>query len=806
MIGGRRLSARLVALIVVNVILLCLYVWSRDGRTTVVRLEARGNQVTAYLDGRLAMQGEFSNIPAGAVMLATFDSSDVPSLPQHAGVKDITVRDLETGEIIFRDDFDDAGGAWSHPPPAERVSGGLLRTDGPSLTLVSQPLAQQDVSVTVRFANATSGVVGLGVQPGGAGGVQYRFDAFRDFRQILTAPASNERIAGPSVELAHSGYIKSMLAMALRPYPLVVGALALLTGIALAANFITHRISARARMPASVRSRTKGVLENGSWAATAGLAIITFATALVFIHNFQQAIPTWPDSTAYIFQAKIFASGHIAAPAPPVGESFDFFYPPLVVADGDRWAAIFPPGNAIVLAFGEVVGTPWIIPPLIGAAAVVVLMCVGSKMYGRGTGVLSAMVLAASPFYLMQSSNFMSHITAALFTMLSLLAIQYSSEKGRRYGALAGLAFGALFLTRPFTAALLGLPFFAALLLVAGASNVRSRPTAERAAAFAAALGAMLAIYLLFNFATTGSPFTSSYQESNAARLGFGGDHSVAQGLLNQQTHLAYLLLVFNAFPAFVGLSFVLVPLVTATNHRWDWFNAACALLVVSGAVLFIEDGTMQGPRLWFEAVPFLALLTARGAIIAGTASADLAMKMLGKLKSANAESGASSHPTRMATTTISVAVLIALLAYYGVYGWTFQQRTPWSVIHVPANSSELRGFNDIDDRMVRMLDEAQLENALVLVETCPHWQCYGSAFWLNTPTLDGDVVLARDLPEHNDALFAAFPDRRVFVASFDDRYIVPYGLDLTAGAPPGPPDQSKAPLARTLIATPSSD
>jgi hypothetical protein len=52
----------------------------------------------------------------------------------------------------------------------------------------------------------------------------------------------------------------------------------------------------------------------------------------------------------------------------------------------------------------------------------------------------------------------------------------------------------------------------------------------------------------------------------------------------------------------------------------------------------------------------------------------------------------------------------------------------------------------------------------------------------MNDPSLDGDVVYARNLPQYNSALFNAYADRRVYVADYEQRYIAPYGADVPDG------------------------
>jgi hypothetical protein len=147
------------------------------------------------------------------------------------------------------------------------------------------------------------------------------------------------------------------------------------------------------------------------------------------------------------------------------------------------------------------------------------------------------------------------------------------------------------------------------------------------------------------------------------------------------------------------------------------------------------------------------------------------------------------------------VAIVLALVGS-SLYSWLFGQRPGWSVLYVPAEPSELRDFNNTDDRIATMVEQGRLHDALVLVETCPHWYCYGSVFWRNNVSVDGTIVYAKDLPEQNAALFAAYPDRRVFVADYEQRTLLPYGA-IAGSVPPIPRDPERAPFARDIVVTP---
>ena len=102
-------------------------------------------------------------------------------------------------------------------------------------------------------------------------------------------------------------------------------------------------------------------------------------------------------------------------------------------------------------------------------------------------------------------------------------------------------------------------------------------------------------------------------------------------------------------------------------------------------------------------------------------------------------------------------------------------------------NISQLEGFNFADRRLLDAADELQLEYALVLVDRCPGWWCYGSVFWTNTPDLDGDIVWARRLNAETDLfVLDAFEGRSLYIANYNAGTIEPATrADIDPDAPP---------------------
>ncbi|MEK7326100.1 MAG: glycosyltransferase family 39 protein, partial [Chloroflexota bacterium] len=325
-------------------------------------------------------------------------------------------------------------------------------------------------------------------------------------------------------------------------------------------------------------------------------------------------MPHIPDEVSYIFQAKVLSSGRLAAPPPPVPESFDFFFPSLIVTSHGKFASIYPFGHPLVLALGVRVGAVWLIPPLLGAACVTLMFAIGRRVYNARTALLAALMMAASPFFLMNASSFMSHNTAVFYILASLLFLACARKRPVLYPVISGVFFGLVFNTRPLTATALALPFGAMLLSLLLPRGQRASG-AKQIGAFVLGGLLMLGAYWLYNLGTNGT-LQGGYEAGGDVGqvVGFGGQNTVANGMQNDLTQLAFFSLVLNGWPRYIGLMFVLLPFILGTRRTWDWFMLACAVSVMGVYTLYLENGVAYGPRYWYESIPFLMILAARGA------------------------------------------------------------------------------------------------------------------------------------------------------------------------------------------------
>src|SRR4029078_11563155 len=128
------------------------------------------------------------------------------------------------------------------------------------------------------------------------------------------------------------------------------------------------------------------------------------------------------DETAYLLQARIFASGRAVAEARPFPE---FFWQYHVFVD-PVLAAKYPPGHSALLALGAIVGGPWLIPLLVAGICAALLYSLARRWTGRDAAAL-AVALAATSGISMRfwPSYFSEPTTATRFLVASWTTVQH---------------------------------------------------------------------------------------------------------------------------------------------------------------------------------------------------------------------------------------------------------------------------------------------------------------------------------------------------------------------------------------------
>lgn len=500
------------------------------------------------------------------------------------------------------------------------------------------------------------------------------------------------------------------------------------------------------------------------------------------------------DEVAFLFQARVFASGELVADAPQASTSF--WVPFVLARDGD-WFGKYPPGWPALLGVGDALGAHWLVNPLAAGLVIVLVWLVGRRMYGDGrtssTGLIAAALLATSPFLLLQGGSVMSHVTSQVMALLALLcflrlvADADDEASGQRWGIAlvalgCGAALGMLLLERSLTAVGIGLPL--ALWALARLVRQRGRNRAEWLRWGLVVLGFLPGVVLLlaWNHLTTGSVTSSAYELWwPYDRIGFGvgisrdGNYTLAEGLKNMRANLRELSHWLYGWPGRLSLLPAFVATVVAllaplgrrlrqtspapaaqtaasggTAWGWDLLLLGTVVSVVLVHLLYWTDGQMYGPRYYFETSAALALLSARGLQHLVRAGQWLLSRVAG------VRGAASAAP-------LAVAAVVLLLSVQAAQGFTSDR------------FDQFRGWYDMNRDGVRAVERANLDHALVFVPL-PIWTAYAPFFLEFAPDLNASVLYVADRGAvENREVLREFPGRSIYRYDLDAAQVLPW-------------------------------
>ena len=334
-------------------------------------------------------------------------------------------------------------------------------------------------------------------------------------------------------------------------------------------------------------------------------------------------IPVSVDGEVYLFQARLFAAGRLSADTLGASEFFHYYF--LVPGTQGELYGVFPPGWPLLLALGALLGSPWIVNPLLTVLLVVLTARLARQVFPKQghTEILAAWLMALSPFVVGQGGAMMSHPLAACLTVGAILAA-YQLEAARwRPALLVGVCVGLLFIVRPLNGLFVG-----CVLLALHGFRAGWRPVAV-SVLLAALLGST---YLWVNQQVTGDALTPGQDayfartepNSGCHRLGFGptigcvNAHQLERPgytLIDALETTGERLTVLGRKGFGPGFA-LLLPLLLAwggTGRRSGTLWAILGIQVLVYAA-FYYHGNFLGPRLLFEAFPMLAVLVAAGA------------------------------------------------------------------------------------------------------------------------------------------------------------------------------------------------
>ncbi len=158
------------------------------------------------------------------------------------------------------------------------------------------------------------------------------------------------------------------------------------------------------------------------------------------------------DASAYLFAAKMYASGQLSVPAPLAS---NLFPGPFMVIFNGRWFGQYEPGTSLTLVPGVWLGVPWLVEPVLGTLALLGIGLTAARLYDRRVATLAVLLGCLSPFYTYLAASYLSHTVALFYLVWGLWALLrfVQSESGWNV-LICGCCFGMAVLTRDLVALL----------------------------------------------------------------------------------------------------------------------------------------------------------------------------------------------------------------------------------------------------------------------------------------------------------------------------------------------------------------
>jgi 4-amino-4-deoxy-L-arabinose transferase-like glycosyltransferase len=342
------------------------------------------------------------------------------------------------------------------------------------------------------------------------------------------------------------------------------------------------------------------------------------------------AEPVVHDEAAYLLQARIFALGRWASPAPPLPEFFEQFH----VFVTPTLAPKYPPGHALLMVPGVWLGFPGLVPVLLSGISAALLFALARRMSNGVIALAAWLFWLFAPLGLRYRATYFSETTTELAWLASWWALWQYHRDGRRRWLVALTAFVAWGgITRPYTMIAFAVPVGAVALWLI----VKRKRWGDLGAALPVGL-AIVALTPLWSQRTLGSWRSNPYTEYSRVyfpfdKLGFGFDSTPPKRALppdfeRYTEHFR----PFHAAHQPANLPTVLgTRLTKIANDAWSGrvalmvlagvgvltMSAEVAVAAVCALALFAAYAFKPHEPIWtlyyFEAQPIIAFLTALG-------------------------------------------------------------------------------------------------------------------------------------------------------------------------------------------------
>lgn len=484
------------------------------------------------------------------------------------------------------------------------------------------------------------------------------------------------------------------------------------------------------------------------------LSLVVVVSAALVAGLVFENMPHLEDEFAYLWQGKVIAGGDLSLPSPEFSSSF--LIPFVIDYQGARFAK-YPLGWPVVLSLGIRAGLRvWVNPILAGIAAWLVYR-LGKRTFGETVGILAAVLLGSSPFFLIQAGSLLSHVWSLVlctaFILFWIDALETEEKKGRWFkSAVSGLCLGTLGLTRPLTMTAIALPFgiYGVFLLIRGSSRERRQVVLTGGITLC-----LISLHFVWQWALTGRFFANLYTLWwTYDKVGFGPGygvsevgHSFIQGWWNTKQSLRTGL---SDLFGWWKISWIFLPfgLLKARKSRITYLLLGIFLSLVSLYSVYWVGSWLLGPRYYLEALPGLTIITAVGICwLAGWPTE------IGK-------------PWRFQEGKDWVRPVFAI-------GFTSLLIFVNLNFYLPVRMQGLQGLYGIERSDLAIFTSTEAEEltpALVIVHS-ELWMSYGSLLELESPALDSPFIFAWSIgPRTDQALTEKYTGTRRIYHYYPDQ------------------------------------
>ncbi|HXA81919.1 MAG TPA: hypothetical protein VNY56_02360 [Methylomirabilota bacterium] len=497
--------------------------------------------------------------------------------------------------------------------------------------------------------------------------------------------------------------------------------------------------------------------------AVVGLFLLVIALRLALLSLLPVPNPGIHDEFSYLLMGDTFAHGRLANPPHPLWRSFETFH----VLWFPAYASKYPPAQGLVLAFGQLLGDPWI-GVLLGAAAMAAafvwaLQAWIPARWALLAGVLAALRLCVASYWM---NSYWGGAVAAVGGALVLGAFgRMKRRPSFALGIFLGLGVAILFNSRPYESVFFCVPVAIAVFLWLRGEfkQVAPRRAALRLVLLPAGVILLLTGCLMarYNWRVTGDAFLPPYAYDaglhdraamflwQAPKPPIHYDNAELENFYNQYERLAY----DRSWTSFKSVF----------RDKWEHCSPAflwpACWLLVPGIFFLYRDARFRLLLLTLLAVLFgYALVVWPGPhYIAPSAAIIFAVlaqsiRHLRTVRIFGRPVGAALSRALLLALAFDVSLLVAqrLGDPQGWGGW---------------------GLSDRADLLHDL--ESKPGKHVVLVRYGPEHSVHEE--WVfNTADIDGSkVIWARDLPgELNDQLLRYYPDRTIWLATPDDNAV----------------------------------